>query len=170
MITSYLWDWHSRNYPKTLAILLSFRNGVMALMWPNNLEKTIYGFLSPFQEKEKNDWSTVGKHEKAVMAATEFLSSFQANISWDFCLHVWSWFIDFMKAKYHPSCIGLVATVLLLVWYSLGMLRYDWLKMFAKWTKKAWLISTMPAWLPKEYSKGKLSRYYPRPTGLNICW
>jgi len=41
-------------------------NGVMALTLPNNLDITIYGFLSPFQEKEKNDRSTAGKHEKAV--------------------------------------------------------------------------------------------------------
>ena len=41
-------------------------NGVMALRLPSNLDVTIYDFLSPFQEKEKNDWSTFGKHEKAV--------------------------------------------------------------------------------------------------------
>ena len=30
-------------------------NGVMALTLLNNLDKTINGFLSAFQEKEKND-------------------------------------------------------------------------------------------------------------------
>ena len=30
-------------------------NGVMALTLPNNLDITSYGFLSPFQEKEKNN-------------------------------------------------------------------------------------------------------------------
>ena len=30
-------------------------NGVMALTLPNNLDITIYGFLSAFQVKEKNN-------------------------------------------------------------------------------------------------------------------
>ena len=30
-------------------------NEVMALKLPNNLDIAIYGFLSPLQEKEKND-------------------------------------------------------------------------------------------------------------------
>ena len=41
-------------------------NGITELTLPNNVNITIYGFLSAFQLKEKNNWSTFGKHEKAV--------------------------------------------------------------------------------------------------------
>ena len=38
----------------------------MELTLPNNFDITIYGFLPAFQVKEKNNWSTFGKHEEAV--------------------------------------------------------------------------------------------------------
>ena len=104
-------------------------NAITELALPNNFDITIYGFLSLFHVKEKNNWSTFGKHEKAtgVMTTAELLSHFLANISRDFCLSVWSWFTDFMKAKDQLSCICLVATMQLFVWW-VGMLKYDRLK------------------------------------------
>ena len=84
-------------------------NGKMELALPNNFDITIYGFLSAFQKKRTTDqlWET---QKRCVMAATELLSHFLANISWDFCLHV-SCSIDFMNVEDPQSCILLVATV-----------------------------------------------------------
>ena len=58
------------------------------------------------KERLINCWET---RKSCVIAAIEFLSNFRANTSWDFCLHVWSWFIDFKKAKDHPWCMDMIA-------------------------------------------------------------
>ena len=38
------------------------------------------------KERQINCWEA---RKSCVMAATEFVSNFLTNISWDFCLHVW---------------------------------------------------------------------------------
>ena len=74
------------------------------LISPNSFYETLNkGKLSPINYKHFSFWSgkqinylqklkaEANNWEKScVMAATELLSHFLANISWDFCLHVWS--------------------------------------------------------------------------------
>ena len=115
-------------------------NGVMALTLPNNLNITIYSFLSPFQENEKNDWSTVGKHEKAVSWLQPNFWSVSDQTSHrifvfmfghDLLLSRKLRIIHHASALYQLCCCS---------FGSVGMLRYDCLKIsvmlvFAKWTK-----------------------------------
>jgi len=60
-------------------------NGVIALTF--NTQQLSVGISSKRKEWLINCWET---RKSCVMAATELLSNFLANISWDFCLHVGS--------------------------------------------------------------------------------
>jgi len=66
-------------------------NGVMALTLPKQLRyndlRLSVGISSKGKERLINSWET---QKTCVMAATEFLSNFLANISWEFCRHVGS--------------------------------------------------------------------------------
>ena len=100
---------------------------VPELTLPKNFDIMIYGFLSAFQVKEnQNNWSTFGNMKKLSHGCNQTFESFSSKhliLAWDFCLHVRSWFIDFMKAKDQPSCVRIVATMW---WYAGELDNLKW--------------------------------------------